>query len=774
MLRAASPPARRPSRPRKLRQALAWLLLGALVPLLLGSTILLWRQWDLQREASTNRLKDLALALQLSLDRELALDQTTLQVLATSVAIDTRDWAAFHATATELTSSHLASWVMLGNASGQMLINTFVQFGTPLPSILPDDATHKQQIDWEGRSLPGQDTTVLSEPFRTGLPRVSDLYYSPVLKGPVVGLSVPVKRSGEVLYTLAFGYTPASFAAFLQRQADSETVLMGIVDGNGRIIARNRDPEITIARMAPPPLDQGRQSARTGISDTVTLEGTAAFLAYRRSDLTDWSIFVASPRAKVLAPVRHSLLLWIALLFVMVLVTVILAHRLWRRVALPLTELARQARELGERNIDMPPTDIDEVETLRKALQEAAETECARRDEVVRRLAVEERERLVASSHADELRAADRRKDEFLAMLGHELRNPLAPISNALAVMRKLAPGDPALPRLQDMMERQTRQLSHLVDDLLDVSRINTGKIALRKQRLDLNMVIRQAAQVAQDAMNRRSHTFTVTPSAAPLWACGDEARLSQIFGNLLDNAAKYTEPGGKVELTVRDEAGSAVVRISDTGPGIRPELLPHVFDLFWQADWSHTRTEGGLGVGLHVVKRLVEKHGGEVRVESDGVRGTTFEVRLPLAAATELPEPREQPQEVARALQLLVVDDNKDAAESLAMLLRLDGHTVRTAYGGLEALEYAKAAPPDAVLLDIGMPGMDGYELVRRLKREPLVCDAAMIAVTGYGVWPDSVETERSGIDYLLTKPVERKQVQQILARVISRAHTQ
>jgi len=227
------------------------------------------------------------------------------------------------------------------------------------------------------------------------------------------------------------------------------------------------------------------------------------------------------------------------------------------------------------------------------------------------------------------------------------------------------------------------------------------------------------------------------------------------------------------VELSVRREADNVVIRVSDTGSGIRAELLPHVFDLFMQGDWRHTRAEGGLGVGLHVVKRLVEKDGGQVRVESDGVRGSVFEVRLPLAAAPETQAPRQRPQDLPSTLRLLVVDDNRDAAESLTMLLRMDGHTVCTAYDGPEALACAKAAPPDAVLLALGMPGMDGYELARRLEAEPWVRDAVLIAVTGYGSSPESGDAERSGIDCLLTKPVDRRQVQQLLAQVAGRART-
>jgi len=756
----------RTRKPRKLREALAWLLLGALGPLLLASTVFLGRQWDLQREASINRLRDLAVALQLSVDRELALDQTALQVLATSGAIDARDWAAFYAAAQEAAKLRPGTWVLLGDRSERTIINTFVPLGTALPEFSERHSTPGARVEWEKRSLPWFDTRVLSEPLRSGRPRISNLFYGPVRKGPVVALSVPVTRHGEVPYSLAFAYAPERFVAFLQQQPASATTLLCVVDGNGNIIARNRDPAKVVAQVAQPPFDAGSGLPREGVVETVTFDGVPVFLAHRRSDLTDWTITVGLPSDEILAPARRSLLLWLALLSGMLGAAIVLAHRFWRRVALPLIDLARQAREIGEHDIDVLPTDIEEVETLRTALKEATHAERARREEAAQRLAVEQRERLLASQHADALRAADRRKDEFLAMLGHELRNPLAPIVNALAVMRKLGPPDATLLRLEDMMERQTRQLTRLVDDLLDVARINTGRIVLRKERLDLRQIVEQAARAAQAAMDRRGHVLSVALPQEALWMDGDEARLAQILGNLLDNAAKYTEPGGAVAVSLSRDGRRAVLRVSDTGKGIPPDLLPHVFDLFKQGDLGGVRAVGGLGIGLYIVKRLVETHGGEVSVHSaSGQRGSVFEVKLPLADGPELQRAHEATIAPARALRLLVVDDNEDAAESLALLLRLDGHAVRVVHGGEAAIEAALQDPPDAVLLDLNMPGVDGYEVARRLKADPSSRDIVLIAVTGYSRRAEQGKVQQAGIQYHLTKPVNHQHLRAVLA---------
>jgi signal transduction histidine kinase len=620
------------SRSRTLRQALAWLLAGALIPLLLISTFFLARQWVLQHEASLNRLRDLALALQLSVDRELALDQTALQILATSAAIEVGDWRTFYSEAQEAAKVRPGTWVVLGDRAEKTLINTLVPFGSSLPSF-SDDAVTVRTREWGDRTLPFFDTRVLSAPLRTGVPRVSNLFYGPVRQGPVVALSVPVRRKDVVTYALGFAYAPERFVALLQQQPDSANVVMAIIDGNGVIIARNRYPERAIGRVAQPPFNESRTLPKESIVETATFDGVPAFFAHRRSDLTDWSIVVGVPRQDIVAPAQRSLVLWLGVLLTLLFGVTFLAHRFWRRVAIPLSVLASQARALGEREIDMPTTDIEEIKTLCIALDAATRAERGRREETAKRLEVEQREHLLTLQHAEELSAADRRKDEFLAMIGHELRNPLAPIMNGITAMQKLAADDPARQKLQAMMQRQARQLARLIEDVLDLARINAGKIVLRKEHLDLRKVIEEAAQAAEPAMQRRGHAFTVRLPAQHVWVEGDEARLAQIVGNLLDNAAKYTDPGGEVTVALSDDGIHALVRVTDTGRGIPHELLPHVFDLYEQGDLSGVRAGGGLGIGLHVVKRLVEQHAGEAGVSSAGEGcGSVFEVRLPLA----------------------------------------------------------------------------------------------------------------------------------------------
>ncbi len=369
------------------------------------------------------------------------------------------------------------------------------------------------------------------------------------------------------------------------------------------------------------------------------------------------------------------------------------------------------------------------------------------------------------------LREADRRKDEFLAMLSHELRNPLAPIRNALEVIR-LRGGErrEVLRQAWDMVERQVEQLSRLVDDLLDVSRITRGKIALRQEPVEVPAVVTRAVETSRPLIEARRHQLDVSLPEEPLWVRGDATRLAQVLLNLLNNAAKYTDEGGRVSLHVRREDDEVVFRVRDTGIGIPPEMLPRVFDLFTQVDPTLERTQGGLGIGLTLVRRLVQMHGGTATAQSEGRgRGSEFVVRLPLlpapAAQAETTPPPPQRKDMPRqSHRVLVVDDNKDAAESLVMLLRLFGHDTALALDGPTALRMAAQKKPEIVLCDIGMPGMNGYEVARQLRQMPGGDRILLIAITGFGATEDRRRTAEAGFDAHLVKPVEPEDLLQLL----------
>jgi two-component system CheB/CheR fusion protein len=373
------------------------------------------------------------------------------------------------------------------------------------------------------------------------------------------------------------------------------------------------------------------------------------------------------------------------------------------------------------------------------------------------------------------IREADRRKDEFLAMLAHELRNPLAPIRNALHLMKMPGATTAAIERARQITERQVQHMVRLVDDLLDVSRIMRGKIELRKEPVELASVISCAVDVAQPVLDAQGQELLVSLPAERLWLEADPTRLTQIIGNLLNNAAKFSHRGARVWLTAERVGDEAVVRVKDEGVGIPSDLLPQIFDLFVQGDKSLERSQGGLGIGLTVVRKLVELHVGRVSAHSEGPgTGSELSVHLPVrpeADQHKKEEPPDPPPLPATSRRILVVDDNTDAAESIAVLLRLWGHAVRVAYTGPEALQAAQEYQPEVALLDIGLPGMDGYELARRLRQQPSFQGTVLAAVTGYGQEDDRRRSVDAGFDHHLTKPVAPEALRKIIADAARRA---
>jgi PAS domain S-box-containing protein len=396
----------------------------------------------------------------------------------------------------------------------------------------------------------------------------------------------------------------------------------------------------------------------------------------------------------------------------------------------------------------LAPTGIDITDRKR------AEADREKMEESLRRLALD-------------LSEADRRKNEFLAMLAHELRNPLAPISNAARALR-LGGGGRALQSASEMLERQVGQMARLVDDLLDMSRITRGRIELRKKRVELAPIVDQAVETVRTQYKNMNHELTVSLPPQPLQLDADPARLAQIIGNLLNNASKFTDRGGRVWLDAAAEDGLATIRVRDTGIGIAADHLPRLFDMFTQVETSLERSRDGLGIGLTLVKTLVEMHGGTVEVRSDGLGcGSEFTVRLPLATvssvATSSPTAEKPGSAVSR--RILIVDDSQDGAESLALLLDLAGHQTHQAHDGVSALEAAGRIRPDVVLLDIGLPRMNGYEVCRRIRKEPWGQDLVLVALTGWGQAEDREQSREAGFDAHMVKPVDHDVLEGFLA---------
>lgn len=381
------------------------------------------------------------------------------------------------------------------------------------------------------------------------------------------------------------------------------------------------------------------------------------------------------------------------------------------------------------------------------------------------------RRAMIVALDATERKNAERRKDEFLATLAHELRNPLAPIRTGLQALGRPG-GDGTSAGIRAIMERQLAQMVRLIDDLLDVSRISSGKVVLQRGRVDLRVIAELAVEASLPFITAGHHRFTSDLPEGPVWVNGDLSRLSQVLSNLLNNAAKYTAEGGRIRLSLCTEGDHAVVRVQDDGVGIPTEMLKEVFDMFTQVNRTLDRAQGGLGIGLSLVRRLTELHGGEVVAESEGLGcGSVFTVRLPLMPPSEITQPVPETAKVegakASRLRILVIDDIPDVADVMQMLLDLEGFETRVAYSGAVALQVAKEFSPDVIFCDIGLPEMDGHEIARRMRADPTIASAILIALTGWGAEGELRKTRESGFDFHMVKPVDTNALLQLLSQI-------
>jgi signal transduction histidine kinase len=446
-------------------------------------------------------------------------------------------------------------------------------------------------------------------------------------------------------------------------------------------------------------------------------------------------------------------------------------HRSRRRLEGLNRSLEQANAELARSNTTLQSEKAQQLARLHQDLSVTntglAETNATLQAEIIERRRLEEA-----------LREVDRQKDQFLAMLAHELRNPLAPIVNAVHFMG-LKDCDDELRWCHDVIQRQAEHLTRLVEDLLDVSRISHGKIKLQRRPLDMAEVVERAVESCRPFIDAKRHAFTVMLPSTPAWVNGDAVRLTQVVANLVHNAAKYTEDGGRIRLSLERDAhgaGEVIVRVRDSGVGIATDMLARVFDLFTQVERTVDRAEGGLGIGLALVRHLVELHGGSVAAASDGPqRGAEFVVRLPgIAAPRDAAVGPSRPAikaPAAAGLRVLVVDDNRDSAKTMSFLVRRMGHQVRTAFDGGEAIEAAVEFHPDVVLLDLGLPVVDGFEAARRI-RATSADPPILVALTGWGQEEDRRRTKSAGFDHHLVKPIDRRTLQGLLDGIVSMKH--
>jgi len=708
----------------KLRSHLLVVSLATLVPMALfavaGGLMLAKRERQAFERGAIERVR----ALMTAVDAELRGSATTLEALSMLPLLDGPDLERFRPYAERIASTQ--GWINLvvTRPSGEHLLNLLVPAGKPIPPTL-DQATVLRAVQSR--------TTV-----------VGNMVSGAVLRRPIFTLRTPVIRDGEVKYVLSAVFDPSSMKRLLERQAFPDDWLAAVIDGSYRFVARTKSAPGERDE-ASPSLRAALMSGREGWLAGQTLEGVEAYRAFARSSFSDWSVSMAVPRSVVDRAGREANLLFGLGLLLAMSAGVALALLVARRISSPIASLARAAPRLGHGELAAAPveTRIDEIRELGAALQSAG-------------VAIREREAA--------LRAADRAKDEFLAMLGHELRNPLATLTTAAELLRIARDKDEVLDNAQALIARQAAHMARLVNDLLEVGRVTGGKIHLDKSPVDLAELARRVAASWQSTGRLSRHPFHETLESA--WILADAARIEQIVSNLLDNAVKYTPTGRPISLHVRHVGPEAVLEVSDEGQGLAPELTERVFDLFVQGERGLAREQGGLGIGLTLVKRITELHGGTATARSAGVgRGSTFTVAFPIAEPPAIAASAAAASIQRRRHRVLIVDDNADARASLSALLGALGHEVSTAKDGAEAIEVFAAERPEAALIDIGLPDISGYEVARRI-RERDEGRTVLVALTGYGRQQDRDASMKAGFNAHLTKPAGLEELERVFAR--------
>ncbi|NML45258.1 response regulator [Ramlibacter sp. G-1-2-2] len=719
---------------RTLRFRLFLLAASGLLPLaLVASAALAYFSADHVHDAELAAL-DISRALATAVDAEHRATISVLQSLALSDEVQSGRLASLLPAARRVASSQGWRAIVVADAYGHLVLST-------------------SEAPAEDNPQPVEPAS-LARVIQTGQPAVGQVREGRNKQGGAFAVRVPVMHDGQVKYVLSAVIPAERMGDVLTRQKVPDSSTLAIFDQAGNTVARSRAngmkrPSPTLQAL----LDSG---APEGRGRTVTLEGVRSFTGFSRLKGSGWAVATGISAGDADEAFVHVLGAVIAGLAASLALSAFLAWYFARGVTDPIDHLKSAAGALGRGEpVALPALQISELQDVAAALRLASDERDLAAQE--RRFAEAERETLLARV-TEALRQAEeagRSKDEFLAMLGHELRNPLAPMATALHLMARK--GDERTRMEREVMERQVAHMKRLVDDLLDVSRITSKRLTMRFEPLRLADLVRHAAHALEPVLGRRGLALQVAPEAELLWVSGDEVRLGQVLNNLLGNAIKFSGPDASIALRLARRGNEAEICVQDTGPGMAPEVLAHVFDLFYQAPQGSDRSRGGLGLGLAIVRSLVEMHGGSVRAESPGEgHGSTFIVCLPLVAAPlQGPAQAAQAHAAGHSGRVLVVDDNQDAADTAGSLLELAGYAVKVAYDPAVALQTLDEFRPDVALLDIGLPGMSGYELAERVRAHPNGRNTGLVALTGYGTQADAQRSREAGFDSHMVKPV-------------------
>jgi len=743
----------------RLRTLLILLVLITTVPIALFAAWLISRS-RAQQEALVDRQNiEQARAVGVAIDQEVENVIASLNVLALLDPIDVADQAHFRNVAARVLPTH-PEWesIRLVDSAFNVVASTSTAPVRPL--------THPEWV---------------REIITTKLPAVSHGLQEPVSGRWMVTIGVPVLRDGELKYVLGARLYTDAFSQVLRRQSVPPDGVVTLLDAEPKIIARTRNEDRYVGQKPTREFLERSRGAPEGSMRGVTLEGTRAYSAWSRSELTHWTVGVGLPAEPIAGPIRRSFTALGLAGICMCGAALVLALILGRNIVRGQTAAAAAARALARGE---PPllfeSRIAETQDLSEGLREAGaildrrlrERDAAQADADRHRAALLDREKSARRS----AEALSRAKDEFIATVSHELRTPLNAIFGWVSLLRTGTLDPSRHGHALDVIERNTRAQAQLVEDLLDMSRVIQGNVRLGMEPLDLAVVVDAAIESLKPTADARQIAIASSAPHGVAFVSGDQGRMQQVVWNLLSNALKFTPPGGRIEARVTAADGDAMVRISDTGEGITAAFLPHVFDRFRQENAAVTRTHSGLGLGLSLVRHLVELHGGTIQAHSDGKgRGATFTVRLPLLGAAgarasdAAADPALPDVNTIRGRRILIVDDDMDTRELAKEALTQAGVRAVTAASAEEALEIIAADPPDAIVADVGMPLVSGYDLVRRLRANPVTAGIPTVALTAYGGAEARDAALAAGFSAYVRKPYDPRALVALLSGLIA-----
>jgi len=704
-------------------------VLAAVLPVALLAALTTSSLWESQRQTFEQRFLERVSALRLALDTEIEATARTLRTLSDSAELHPQRLNPLRDDF-ERILAHQNGWATMG--------------------LLNPDGTELMRIDgWDlgERILPDAET--LDDVRRSGEPAVSNVIRGVKSRGLITFVVVPVLRDKSLSGYLYVGIEHRRWLDMLRTYPIAPEATLTLNDRRGLIIARTLNDELWAGKQSSPSYWEQTAGKDEAVFENEGLEGQKFYAAFSRLKTSGWVLGTGVPREHVDVALRGPTMLLILGTIIAALVAGLLALLFARRISGAMTRLAVTAKALAES--EKPPSpdtsSIAEVDAVQDALV-ATSRRLTEREHALRWAVEREAEARGRAEHESQA------KDGFLAMLGHELRNPIAAISAATHVLG-LHPSREDDAEARRVLKRQVRHLSEVVNDLLEVARVASGRVHLTKERVDLARLTENVVSTLRTT-GRTAH-LDVTTELAAAWVLGDETRLEQIVNNLVENACKYTPAGGHVHVSVTPVGDEAVLTVRDDGSGISADLIPHVFDLFTQGERTRDRSQGGLGLGLTVVRRLVELHGGSVSAQSEGAnRGATFTVRLPcIAAEPQAGEETPAPSDAER-LRVVVVEDNADIAAVISTLLRMRGHEVSVASDGPAGLKAIEETLPDVGLIDIGLPTFDGIELARRVRSNPAAQHVVLVALTGYGLANERERALATGFDDFLVKPFD------------------